>query len=93
VACLIGVGQIRAYDRGLAVRCDWGPQYIADAWIQEVKWLGITISPSYVGKPECNDYASHCTSLRPWGTRSLDRIRLESFTPWALFGACVVGGS
>jgi hypothetical protein len=23
--------------RGLAVRCDWGPQYIADAWIQEVK--------------------------------------------------------
>jgi putative transposase len=79
--------------RGLAVRCDWGPQYIADAWIQEVKWLGITISPSYVGEPECNDYASHCTSLRPWGTRSLDRIRLESFTPWALFGACVVGGS
>lgn len=40
--------------RGLAVRCDWGPQYIADAWIQEVKWLGITISPSYVGEPECN---------------------------------------
>jgi len=40
--------------RGLAIRCDWGPQYIADAWIQEVKWLGITISPSYVGEPECN---------------------------------------
>jgi putative transposase len=40
--------------RGLAVRCDWGPQYIADAWINEVKWLGITISPSYVGEPECN---------------------------------------
>jgi putative transposase len=28
--------------RGLAVRCDWGPQYIADAWINEVTWLGIT---------------------------------------------------
>lgn len=40
--------------RGLQVRCDWGPQYIADAWINEVKWLGITISPSYVGEPECN---------------------------------------
>jgi putative transposase len=40
--------------RGVAVRCDWGPQYIADAWINEVKWLGITISPSYVGEPECN---------------------------------------
>ena len=40
--------------RGLAIRCDWGPQYIADAWISEGKWLGITISPSYVGEPQCN---------------------------------------
>jgi len=40
--------------RGLKVRCDWGPQYIADAWINEVKWLGVTISPSYVGEPQCN---------------------------------------
>jgi putative transposase len=36
------------------LRCDWGPQYIADAWINEVKWLGITITPSYVGEPQCN---------------------------------------
>ena len=43
--------------RGLALRCDWGPQYIADAWINEVKWLGATISPSYVGEPECNGVA------------------------------------
>ena len=43
--------------RGLRLRCDWGPQYIADAWINEVKWLGITISPSYVGEPECNGVA------------------------------------
>jgi hypothetical protein len=34
-----------------------GPQYIADAWINEVKWLGCTISPSYVGEPECNGVA------------------------------------
>jgi hypothetical protein len=27
--------------RGLRIGCDWGPQYIADAWINEVKWLGI----------------------------------------------------
>jgi transposase InsO family protein len=40
--------------RGLKIRCDWGPQYIADAWITEVKWLGMTITPSYVGEPECN---------------------------------------
>jgi putative transposase len=43
--------------------------------------------------PWQNDYASHCTSLRPWGTRSLEQIRLESFTPWAFFGAWVGGGS
>jgi putative transposase len=43
--------------RGLRVRCDWGPQYIADAWINEVKWLGITITPSYVGEPQCNGVA------------------------------------
>jgi putative transposase len=40
--------------RGLTLRCDWGPQYIAHAWINEVKWLGITLSPSYVGEPQCN---------------------------------------
>src|SRR5207247_776697 len=43
--------------RGLALRCDWGPQYLADAWINEVKWLGCTISPSYVDEPECNGVA------------------------------------
>jgi transposase InsO family protein len=40
--------------RGLQIRCDWGPQYIADAWIAEVRWLGMTITPSYVGEPQCN---------------------------------------
>lgn len=40
--------------RGVKIRCDWGPQYIADAWITEVRWLGMTITPSYVGEPECN---------------------------------------
>jgi transposase InsO family protein len=40
--------------RGLRIRCDWGPQYIADAWINEVKWLGMTITRSYVGEPKCN---------------------------------------
>ena len=41
--------------RGLALRCDGGPQYIADAWINEVKWLGCTISPSYVGEPSATE--------------------------------------
>src|SRR5262245_11889036 len=43
--------------RGLKIRCDWGPQYIADAWINEMKWLGCTISPSYVGEPQCHGVA------------------------------------
>jgi transposase InsO family protein len=43
--------------RGLALRCDWGPQYISDAGINEVKWLGCAISPSYVGEPQCNGVA------------------------------------
>src|SRR5712692_2714671 len=67
--------------RGLAIRCDWGPQYIAGAWIKEVKWLGCTISPSYVGEPECNGVAERfmrtlkeqCIYLRQF--RSLEEAR------------------
>jgi hypothetical protein len=40
--------------RGLAIRCDWGPQYVADAFRVELPWLGMTHSPSFVGEPECN---------------------------------------
>jgi transposase InsO family protein len=40
--------------RGLAIRGDGGPPYVADARIHEVTWLGITISPSYVSEPQCN---------------------------------------
>jgi putative transposase len=39
--------------RGLRIRCDWEPQYFADACINEVKWLGMTSRPWYVGEPEC----------------------------------------
>ncbi len=47
---------VSAHDvaRGLRLRCDRGPQYIAPAWIGEVTWLRITLSPSYVGEPHCN---------------------------------------
>jgi transposase InsO family protein len=40
--------------RGLAVRSDWGPPYVADAFRAELAWLGITHSPSFVGEPQCN---------------------------------------
>jgi len=40
--------------RGLAIRSDWGPQYMADAFRAELTWLGMTHSPSFVGEPQCN---------------------------------------
>jgi len=39
---------------GLALRHDWGPQYMADRFLGELRWLGIASTPSYVGEPECN---------------------------------------
>ena len=40
--------------RGLSIRSDWGPQYVADAFRAELGWLGIRHSPSFVGEPQCN---------------------------------------
>ena len=40
--------------RGLALRSDWGPQYATDAFRNELTWLGITHTPSFVGEPQCN---------------------------------------
>ena len=67
--------------RGLHIRCDWGPQYIATAWIQEVHWLGMTICPSFVGEPQCNGVAErfmrtlkeHCLYLHQF--ESLEQAR------------------
>jgi transposase InsO family protein len=67
--------------RGLQIRCDWGPQYIAAAWIHEVHWLGMAISPSFVGEPQCNGVAErfmrtlkeHCLYLHHFQT--LDEAR------------------
>jgi hypothetical protein len=49
---------------GFTLRCDWGSQYVADAWINEVNWLEITISPSYVGEPECTGGRTLYTDLK-----------------------------
>jgi putative transposase len=73
--------------RGLSVRCDWGPQYVADAWINEVKWLGCTISPSYVGEPQCNGVAERfmrtlkeqCIYLHQFATVEEARERIGAF--------------
>ena len=64
--------------RGLALRCDWGPQYIADAWINEVKWLGCTISPSYVGEPSATaSRSASCARSRSSASTCINFARLE----------------
>ena len=42
---------------GLSLRHDHGTQYMAHDFQKEIKWLGITSSPSFVRMPECNGCA------------------------------------
>jgi len=39
---------------GLGLRHDWGPQYVANQFLGELKWLGIRSTPAYVEEPQCN---------------------------------------
>ena len=43
-----GIGQ------GIAIRHDWGPQYIAHDFKEELKYLGLTNSPAFVHEPQTN---------------------------------------
>jgi putative transposase len=40
--------------KGLAIRHDHGSQFISDAYQKELKFLGITSTPSFVAEPQCN---------------------------------------
>ena len=42
---------------GLAVRHDHGPQYMADAFQKELRFLGVESSPAFVRAPEGNGFA------------------------------------
>ena len=39
---------------GLSIRHDHGSQYISKKFQSELRFLGITSTPSYVGEPQCN---------------------------------------
>ncbi len=39
---------------GLGLRHDWGPQYTANQFLAELKWLGMQSTPSFVGEPQWN---------------------------------------
>jgi transposase InsO family protein len=43
--------------RGLALRYDHGPQYMSDDFLGELRFLGISQSPAFVGEPQCNGVA------------------------------------
>ena len=47
----------RGVAEGLAVRQDHGPQYMSHHFQNELKFLGIRSSPSYVAQPEGNGVA------------------------------------
>jgi putative transposase len=73
--------------RGLAVRSDWGPQYVADAFRAELAWLGITHSPSFVGEPQCNGVIERfmrtlkeqCLWLHRFDTLDQARVIISTF--------------
>ena len=62
--------------RGLRIRCDGGPPYIADAGINEVKGLGMTITPMYVGEPECDGVIERF--MRTLNEQCLDLHRFQN---------------
>src|SRR5262249_24635712 len=39
------------------LRHDWGSQYTANTFVNEIKWWGLPAAPAFVGEPECNGCA------------------------------------
>src|SRR5438876_4932954 len=45
---------------GVALRHDWGSQYTANTFVNEIKCWDFTDTPAFVGEPECNGCAERC---------------------------------
>ena len=71
----------RGIAAGLAIRHDHGSAYMSDDFQQELAFLGMTSSPSFVREPEGKDYDSSCTSFVRLGKTSGNRLRSDSFRP------------
>ena len=73
--------------RGIALRHDHGPQYTSDHFQSELKWLGITSSPAYVGEPEGNGCAERfirtlkeqCLWVQRFSTIEEARVAVRDF--------------
>lgn len=61
---------------GLYLRHDWGTQYTADDFQNEIEFLGIESSPAYVSEPETNGIAERF--MRTLREQVLDGARFET---------------
>lgn len=43
--------------RGIALRHDWGPQYVSGHFQGALRWLGVEASPAFADEPPCNGCA------------------------------------
>jgi len=62
--------------RGLKLRHDWGSQYTAKDFQNEIKFLGIESSPAYVSEPETNGIAERF--MRTLREQVIDGARFET---------------
>lgn len=82
VRARFGVMEKRAA-QGLALRMDNGPQYLAEDFRNELRFLGIAPSPTFVGEPEGNGIVERVIGLLKeqclWGQRfrTLEQARLQ----------------
>ena len=58
---------------GVALRHDWGSQYTANTFVNEIKCWGFTDTPAFVGEPECNGCAERF--MRTLKDRDLEEAR------------------
>jgi len=60
--------------KGIAIRHDWGPQYIAHDFKEELKFFGLKNSPAFVHEPQTNGVIE-----RFFKTLKMECIWLENF--------------
>ena len=60
---------------GIAIRHDWGPQYIAHDFKEELKFLGLKNSPALVHEPQTNGVIERFFKTLKWECLWVENIR------------------
>jgi transposase InsO family protein len=60
---------------GIAIRHDWGPQYIAHDFKKELKFLGLRNSPALVHEPQTNGVIERFFKTLKWECLWIENIR------------------